>query len=267
MKPRSTVAGFMVAAIFLQSFFTFASIIDKLGLKEEEAKELVLNNLFGNFYNNSSSGFVPKDFRLPKVPMLSVISGDKVNAAKELCSWIKEYTASEEFKTLYKQKRESLKPTTNNSVRPDDETIQMTKESVSYLEKELAQMKKIKETPAVSIKSVQDQLNQQKEMLKLWMDPNPGLTKWNKLYPEDPQQMVMEKLQSYLEIKSSVDFNASLLEANKYGLRKFANPEYEKKDNRWKAVYRAGKEVNDVMDKFAKTWISELNATKKPSAK
>jgi hypothetical protein len=269
MKPRSPLAGFMVAAILLQSFVTTYSIIDKIGLKEEEAKSYVLNNLFGNFSNNTHPGFVPKDFRLPKISMISAIAGDKTNAAKELCTWIKQYTSSEEFKTLYKQKRASLKPTTTtNNVKPDEETIQMTRESISYMEKDLAQMKKNKSTPAVSIKSVEQQLQQQKDMLKLWLDPNPEVTKWQTLYPEDPQLMVQERLQDYLQVKSTVDFNATLLEADKYGQKKFANPEYEKKDNRWKAVYRAGKEVNDVMEKFARNWISELNAAgKKTSAK
>lgn len=197
---------------------------------------------------------------LPRAQMLaSVITNDKIGAAKEMCAWVKDYTRSDEFLQAYTRRREGMKPTVNNAVRPDEETIAMSKESVAYAEKELAQMKKNKSTPAVTIATMEKNIKQQKEMIAEWDDPNPGLTRWNKFYPADPQLLIKKRLQSYLQIASTVDFDAKLTEADKYGIRKFINPEYEKKDNRWKAIYRAGREVNGVVAAFAKDWLKELS--------
>ena len=35
----------------------------------------------------------------------------------------------------------------------------------------------------------------------------------------------------------------------------FVNPDYEKKSKKWKAIYRAGKEVNDAVTAFVKDWL------------
>lgn len=78
--------------------------------------------------------------------------------------------------------------------------------------------------------------------------------------------MVRKRLQSYLSLVATVDFDAQLTNSNQYGIRKFVKPEYEKKDNRWKAIFRAGREVNGVVTAFVKDWMKEIPQAGKEQA-
>jgi len=259
MKRFTLFTSILAITLLVQAFTYVNSVFEKLGLQEAEAKKFVVSNVLGNFYNNTNESFVPNEFDLPRAKMLSaVINGDKTGAAKELCVWLKDYTNSEEFKQAYNQRREALKPKTSNAVRPDEETIAMTRESLKSTEKDLAAMKKIKGVPAASLKAMQDQVTQQSAMLKQWDDPFPALTRWQTNYPANSREAVRKRLQSYLDVVATVDFDAQLAPADKYGMRNFVKPEYEKKDNRWKAIYRAGREVNGVVIAFVKDWLNEL---------
>ncbi|HEU4470926.1 MAG TPA: hypothetical protein VFR58_07585 [Flavisolibacter sp.] len=269
MKRFAVWTKLLLAALVLQAFVTLVSVFEQLGLEEATAKKYVLNNVLGNYSDNKTMNFTPNDFDLPRAKLLSsVVSGDKAGAAKELCAWLKEYTKSPEFAQAYSQRREALKPaSTVNSLRPDDETVEMTRESLKSTEKELASLKKNKNVPAASIAALESQASQQREMLKLWDDPDPALTRWQTLYPAEPQALVRQRLQSYLDILATVDFDAQLASADKYGIRKFVKPEYEKKDNRWKAIYRAGREVNGMVKTYVESWIKELSPqTAQPAA-
>ena len=76
------------------------------------------------------------------------------------------------------------------------------------------------------------------------------------MYPEDPSVAVKARLNEYLHILATVDFSAKLAGTNKRNM-KFVNPEYEQKSLKWKAIYRAGKDVNDVASSFAREWLKE----------
>lgn len=167
MKQLPVFAKLIAIAILFQAFTYLVPVLEKLGLEEATAKNYVVNNVLGNFFNNTAESFVPNDFELPRAKLLSsVVKGDKAGAAKELCVWLKDYTRSEEFIQTYNQRREALKPKTNNSVRPDEETIAMTRESLKSTEKDLAEMKKIKGVPSASLKVMEDQVAQQRALLK-----------------------------------------------------------------------------------------------------
>jgi hypothetical protein len=66
--------------------------------------------------------------------------------------------------------------------------------------------------------------------------------------------LVKQRLQDFLEISASVEFDEEL----NTGDRKFANPEYERKNDQWKMCYRAGKEVVHAAREFAEKWLAEL---------
>lgn len=80
--------------------------------------------------------------------------------------------------------------------------------------------------------------------------------KWNENYPSDHKQRIKKYLQKYLEIATTVDFDAALTE--KSGKKIFVKLEYERKHPDWKMVYRAGKEVYEVAKPFAEQWLKEL---------
>ncbi len=54
---------------------------------------------------------------------------------------------------------------------------------------------------------------------------------------------------------ATVDFNAQLNVAERK--RRFVNAAYEAKPLKWKAIYRAGKKVNEVASAFVKDWLKE----------
>jgi hypothetical protein len=249
----------LILLVLLTAFVTLDNVFEKLGLQESEARKFVVSNVLGNYSGSRSDRFVTEEFDLPRARLLSsVVSGDKVGAARELCVWLKDYTRSSEFIQAYTQRREALKPKTNNSVRPDEETIAMTRESLKSTEKELASLKKMKNVPAASLAAMESGVIQQRALLKEWEDPFPALTRWQEAYPANPQEMIRRRLQGYLDLAATVDYDAKLTDADRYGIRKFIRPDYEKKSNQWKAIYRAGREVNGVVSAYVRDWLKEL---------
>ncbi len=86
-------------------------------------------------------------FKLPYAKLLpSVISGDKIGAAKELCDYIKVYCNSQEFSKEYSSRRERSRPSSEPTPM-DAETLKMTRESIQDMEAELVRSKKIKKGP------------------------------------------------------------------------------------------------------------------------
>lgn len=72
-------------------------------------------------------------------------------------------------------------------------------------------------------------------------------------YPADPQELVKKRLEEFIEISGTVDFDAEMRGTM------FANPKYEDKDDKWKMCYRVGKEVIGAAREESKKWLEELN--------
>ncbi len=104
------------------TFKTADGIIEKIGMQHSSAQYYIMGNFLGNFNNGDSDGD-GNEFQIPYAKMLpSIISGDKVGAAGELCQYVKQYVNSEEFAEAYKKKRESAKPE-SEPWRPDQTMI------------------------------------------------------------------------------------------------------------------------------------------------
>ena len=82
------------------------------------------------------------------------------------------------------------------------------------------------------------------------------LARWEKDFPADFNVKVKERLQKFLALSATVDFNAELKQVG--NKKKFVNPAYESKSYDWKQIYRAGKDVIDPARMFAEKWLSEL---------
>ena len=136
-----------------------------------------------------------------------------------------------------------------------------------------------KTMPADQKKAYQTSVEAYKKMLKDYQEPNnptiemmyeqqvgvnkqdleqykEDLKNWETEYPADIKQFVKGRLQHYLSIAATVDFSAQLTE--KYGRKRFVNPAYQGKNNEWKMIYRAGKEVYEQTKTFTEQWIKEL---------
>ncbi len=65
-----------------------------------------------------------------------------------------------------------------------------------------------------------------------------------------------EAAEKFLDEMSNIDFDAALTEKN--GKQLFVNPDYERKSNRWKMAFRAGKEVIEPARIFVQQWADEI---------
>ena len=108
------------------------------------------------------------------------------------------------------------------------------------MEANLPKMKAAK-MPASAIQQMEQAIIHMKKQIAAQSDPTPNLTLWKKLYPEDAAVAVKNRLNEYLALTATVNFTAVTTGSGKN--KRFADPAYEAKGPKWKAVYRAGKEV------------------------
>ncbi|PZR29815.1 MAG: hypothetical protein DI535_01555 [Citrobacter freundii] len=231
------------------SAFKFGDeILDKLGVRDPRYQ--VLNNMMNTYINpNCTSGC--QYFSIPRVNRLAdIVSGDKKAMAKESCEWLKDYVESGEFHTAYQKKRLSEKPFEKDPVTPNDETIKSYTEALDFAKASLKDAKTAeeKETWRKAVASAEYSLLQAKEEY-------PMTWAWKQKYPESTDSAVTRALRYYLAESATVDFNAALTPRGK--LKIFTNPVYEKKSAMWKAIYRAGKEVNDETRSFVTAWLKQ----------
>jgi hypothetical protein len=137
----------------------------------------------------------------------------KVIGIRQLIGLAKEYTSSEEFENDYKKWR-------NNRLNP-------------------GQKSKLG-------------LPKFRRMLDNAVDNAIDSKDNDKRYPSDPQELVKKRLEEFLEISGTVNFDAEMRG------NMFADARYEGKDDKWKMCYRAGKEVIDAAREEAKKWLDEL---------
>lgn len=235
-------------------------ILSKLGMQAQNAQWHIMRNMIGRFDSGpmeqgmedgpANSVYMQlQSFRIPTATLLtSIISGDKTGAARELCDYVKKYVNSEEFAAEYVRLREDAMPLTDRGMS-------------------LASLKRNSEVFRINIKNYpndtkyvaeqQKQLDENEKRISALMDaakkPFPGKDVWEKTYPADPAIVIKRRLQEYLQLAATVDFTAKLTGSGKK--QTFINPAYEKKNLKWKAIYRAGKEVNDVVTAFVKEWL------------
>jgi hypothetical protein len=264
-------AGIIMLALSLFSFSVKTcadDIWNQLGLTEQKGNENIrLSFLQGYLYTYGVKS------------AKNIATGNRAAVTKDLLTYAKQYTASEEFKKEYERNRQGAKP-----MEPWRKTAktkeEIRKEKIAETEKSIAEMEKNMPTYTADVKKImQPLLESQKETLKDYKDPNSQMiemmalgektavendwksykeqvTKWEEGYPANMNAFIKRRLQQYLDIQSTVDFSAELKDVN--GKKKFVNSAYEYKPADWKKVYRAGKEVNDVAKQFAAAWVKEL---------
>jgi len=91
------------------------------------------------------------------------------------------------------------------------------------------------------------------KMLDKAIDNKLDKEKNEKLYPAEPEDMIRKRLQDFLDISATVDFDA-VLNGNE-----FVKSDYVKKNSWWKMCFRAGKPVVEAAREEAQKWLDELN--------
>ncbi len=268
MKRKSLYCLLAIVIAVTTAFRLSDSVIGRLGMEEQYAQRAILNNIIGRQNHEpidvskvedgvaaGSVGSQLREFVIPRARLLaSVISQDKTGAARELCSYVKGYVTSDKFLDDYRKARESAVPAEEPYVM-DAAAMEELKKGLKEQEVTLAKAKASKQVPASMLKQWEDAIAEQKKMIAGNSDPTPNKTKWQKMYPENPMSLVKARLEEYLKLAGTVDYAAQLTaDRNK---KKFVNPAYEKQSLKWKAVFRAGKEVNQEVAVFVKSWVKE----------
>jgi hypothetical protein len=262
MKKKTLLVIFILGTLITSAIKVVDDIIERLGMEQKFVQGNIVSNLVGSFSSgpmdtyDDAGGFAgdqPVSFRLPYVPKLklaTIISGDKAAAAKELCEYVKKYINSEEFIIEYNKQRETAMPLTDNGT-----SLSTLKANKIVFQKNINNYKTDTKYVAEQQKKLDETDKKIEALIEAAKKPFPGKANWEKRYPADPSSLVKKRLQEYLQLAATVDFDAALTAPDKYNIKKFVNPVYEKKNDKWKAIYRAGKEVNDVTTSFVKEWL------------
>jgi hypothetical protein len=73
----------------------------------------------------------------------------------------------------------------------------------------------------------------------------------------DFKPALKKRLQDFIELSNSVDFEARLVPMG--SKQEFANPLYQRKPAEWKFLYRLGKEPVSEARSFAQQWLADLH--------
>jgi hypothetical protein len=224
--------------------------------------------------------FFTSHFQYPSNKIIRSLTFPKrAEVAKELASYTRKYLLSPEFRKYYQNRLQAIKPEAPESKHDPDKRM---KELADETRKEIKEYEQsIKETKDPNIKQILEKnLPVYKARLKSYTDPSDPayatnrksledsykyemdkykqrLDQYNRDYPQDPNVMIKDRLQKFLDLSATVDFDAELKEG--YGGKKiFVKPEYERKSSEWKACYRAGKETIAVVRAEAEKFLKEL---------
>ncbi|MDA3613588.1 hypothetical protein [Polluticaenibacter yanchengensis] len=261
MKYLSKITKVLTCLLLLSAFTYFANPLEQIGLDNKNAETAILNNFIGSQKHEpvrtdiqemgSKAYFESKGFGIPRLRNLSaLVKGNNAPLAEELCQYVEEYIKSDAFKTEYAAAREKAKPT-EEPARMDESAIASLKANLKELEASIAKMKAAK-MPQQYITQAEEGIVQMKKTIAENSDLTPNLTKWQTMYPENPQLVIKKRAMEYLAIEKTVDYNAQLTGSGKN--MKFVNPKYESESLKWKAIFRAGKDVNTVLVKYATKW-------------
>ncbi len=258
--------------VFISAFiFSFSThkmnddFLKELGLTKTDADQKISNSIIGGYLDAYGA-------RNAK----NIALGKRAAVVKDLLLYTKDYVASPAFKKEYEAMRQSHKPVMQTAQTPEEMKkglIEQYKKSVAETEATLkkadASVKAIFEKALTDakaeLKKVEDPNN---EMLLSYKESYPEMAKqmeannkfllqdWEKKYPADPMPFVKQRLEEFLKETADIDFTATTELKN--GKKVFTDSKYERKSNRWKMAYRAGKEVVEPARAFVQQWISEI---------
>lgn len=244
------------------------TLLQTIKLSEDDAKSTIFSDI-------SSSSFY-----LPGIKELkSIALNERVSQVEVIGKYVKDFTATEEFKKRYNEYRESRKPTPPEKPKLAEELKADYKRD---LQKSLEEMNVAKSQAASdqkamfdeTIKMLEQQLKeidnpdnpmfspQMDEYSKMAYDQqmeqhNKDISEWELKYPvNNPKPLIKIWLESFLEQTNGVDFSAQTAIDKSRTL--FVKQEYERKNNLWKLCYRAGKETTEASRQFADNWLKEL---------
>jgi hypothetical protein len=259
----------VIVSLFLFSF-TVESIkedfLKKLGISMNEAERRITGGLLGGSLDH---------YGIPNLK--KILTNDRAGIVKDIATHAKEYANSDAFKKEYASLKENNKPAPMQKVETPEEMrasmIRSAKEFIKTSEDALKtatpqtkpMFEQMLEGAKKNLKDAEDPNNKNIkaytknfESMKSYMQQGweNSMKQWEVKYPANHMLYVKGKLQEFMTATEGVDFSAQLYEKN--GKKYFVNPDYERKGDRWKMAYRAGKEPVEAARAFVSQWISEI---------
>ncbi len=274
MKRFSFIKNFRIAGLVLTTCFALLSftivsgdVWQMLGISREKGsiniKESFIHGYL-HYYGVKNPGNISINNRQAITNELLPISKELVNTE----GFIREY---EKLRNAALPAEPIIKQFTKESIRKERiaETEKAIKETELNISKSTADMAKALQ-PLVEMlkKNLEDYKNPDSEMIEMMYQGekmNQAATynnyqqrynQWIKDYPKDHKAFIKKRLEKFIVLAKTVDFNAPLKQVN--NKKKFVNPAYEAKGEDWKQIYRAGKEVIVPALEFAEQWMKEL---------
>lgn len=261
--------SFILTLFFLICSFTAQKLADdflkQLGITQQAADEKIANSILGGYIDSYG-------IRNAK----NIALGNRKAVTLDLLNYIKKYTGSAAFEKEYNEMKDRYKPTEYIPQTPEEMRSEMISDAKSAVVKSEEMLRKSDPSfKTIFEKNVEDS----KKALKDAEDPNNkhyiaytknypqavknykagyerAIADWNTKYPSNPLLFVKKRLEEFLNATKDIDFTAELTERN--GKKIFVNPEYERKNNRWKMAFRAGREVVEPARDFVQKWFAEM---------
>jgi hypothetical protein len=255
-------------SIFLFSFTVHKmaeNFLKQLGLSQAIAEEKISSTMLGGSFDT----YGVKGFK-------SIPAASRSSVAKEAFSYSKKFVSSPAYIKRYKELRDSKKPIFIPVKTPEE----MMKENIALYKKGVQDAENSLKKADASMKSVFEQVVAEgKKQLKEAENPNSkqyvnyrknyeGAVKinqqnydrqvadWEREYPSNHLLFVKPRLEQFLKDTEGIDFSATTVLKN--GKQVFTDPQFERKNNRWKMAFRAGKDVVESSRAFVTQWISEI---------
>lgn len=271
VKRLRKIAVVASVAVLTATIFSFTikkvadDFLQQLGILKSDADEKITNSMLGGYVD----AYGLKNAK-------NIALGNRTAVTKDLLNYSKKYIASEAFKKEYAQLKEQNKPETSKFETPEEMRANMiknaklavtqTEESVKKAAPEFKQI--FEEALKAAKQNLKDAQDPENKYIKSYaknydamvasmkQGDESRLAEWEKEYPADHVQFVKRRLEQFLEETKDIDYKAELVE--KQRMKYFVNPAYERKSDRWKMAFRAGKEVVEPARAFVQEWLNEI---------
>lgn len=272
---RLPVALFFTTVLLLFSYVLLCSFavnkmaddfLKQLGIGKKDADDKITNTILGGGIDL----YGVKNAR-------NIALGNRKAVVLDLLAYTKKQVNAPSFMKQYNTVRENYRPKDYIPQTPE----QMKAEHIARAKESVAQLEETVRKADASMKPLfQKSLEDGKKYLKDAEDPNNRMyvryaknydravqdakesnarnnADFERRYPTNHLLYVKKRLQEFMDATKDIDFTAELKAKN--GKKVFVNPDYERKDSRWKMAFRAGKEVVEPAREAVQKWIDEIN--------
>jgi hypothetical protein len=241
----------------------------QLGMTEKQARE----DINESFLTGYLSYYGARNIK-------NIVAGDRAAIAASILDYTREYLGSPEFEKEYLKARQ-FERSRIYAPRPVITREDLTKKKIADAEKNAQTFENLLKTTtdANVIKSHKQQLEFWKKAVEDYRSPDSDqinyellmdanrykseqenydklMKRWETLFPASPKTFVKQRLANFLAATKDIDYSAALTDRD--GKKVFVNPDYEKKNWKWKMCFRAGKEAGETTRAFAEKWVKEL---------